>query len=275
VRAVAARSLVAEAALRRPLAATSLSALGRVLVGAVLIGAGNKQGEVLQVQLRGNGPLRMVMAICDSDGHVRGTVANPSVDLPLRDGRPDVAKALGVGVVTVVRSHPAWREPYRGTVPLVSGEVARDLTHYLAESEQTPSALGIGVALEADGRVSAAGGFLVQVLPGADAEAVARMEQNVLALPGTSELLREGVRADGLIDLLLAGLGAGERHRQQPRFHCPCTRRRALRTLILLGRQELREIAEGGAPQEVGCEFCGQRYSIRPDEIPPLISEAR
>jgi molecular chaperone Hsp33 len=275
VRAVAARNLVAEAALCRPLAPTSLNALGRVLVGAVLLGTGNKEGEVVQVQFRGDGPLRMTMAICDSSGRVRGTVANPGVDLPLREGRPDVAKAIGLGVVSVVRSHPAWREPYRGSVPLVSGEIARDLTLYLSESEQTPSAIGIAVSIGADGLIAEAGGFLVQTLPGASDDALGQMEENVLGMPRTSDLLREGVRADGLIDLLLAGLGAGERHRSQPLFHCPCSRARALRTLILLGRNELREIVDAGLPQEVGCEFCGRRYALEPDEVRPLIVEAR
>jgi len=256
------------------MAPTALSALGRVLVGAVLLGTGNKDGETVQVQLRGDGPLGMMVAICDSTGHVRGTVSNPGVDLPLRDGQPDVARAIGLGVLSVVRNRPSWREPYRGTVPLVSGEVAKDLTLYLTESEQTPSAVGLGVAQAADGRVEAAGGFLVQTLPGADEEAVRRMERNVLDLPSTSALLRDGVRADGLIDLLVAGLGAGERHRSRPLFHCPCSRERALRTLVLLGRDEMREIIDAGRPQEVSCEFCGRRYDLEPNEIAPLLPDA-
>ncbi len=279
VRTVVARNLVAEAAERRPLAATALSALGRVLVGAVLLGTGpgTKSGsksksdvETVQLQFRGNGPLGMMVAICDSTGRVRGTVSNPSVDLPLRDGQPDVAKAIGLGTLSVVRSRPSWREPYRGTVPLVSGEVAKDITLYLTESEQTPSAVGLGVAVGGEGRVEAAGGFLVQSLPGADAAAVARMEQNVLGLPSTSALLQDGVRADGLTDLLLAGLGTSDRHRSTPLFYCPCSRERALRTLVLLGRDEMGQIIASGEPQEVCCEFCGRRYDLGPDEIEPL-----
>jgi molecular chaperone Hsp33 len=274
VRTVVARNVVAEAAERRPLAPTALSALGRVLVGAVLLGTGGKDGETVQLQFRGDGPLGMMVAICDSTGRVRGTVSNPGVDLPLRDGQPDVARAVGLGILSVVRHRPSWREPYSGTVPLVSGEIAKDLTLYLTESEQTPSAVGLGVAVNADGRVSAAGGFLVQTLPGADEQAVARMEQNVLALPALSALLQDGVGADGLADLLLAGLGASERHRGVPVFHCPCSRERALRTLLLLGPAELREIVEADSSQEVCCEFCGRRYQLAPPEIAPLIESA-
>jgi molecular chaperone Hsp33 len=270
---VVARNLVAEAVERRPLAPTALAALGRVLVGAVLLGTGNKDGETVQLQFRGDGPLGMMVAICDSTGRVRGTVSNPAVDLPLRDGQPDVPGAIGVGVLSVVRSRPSWREPYRGTVPLVSGEVAKDLTLYLTESEQTPSAVGLGIAIDTNARVATAGGFLIQTLPGASEEATLQMEQNVLALPGTSALLQEGVDADGLADLLLTGLGARERHRSMPVFHCPCSRERALRTLVLLGRDEMREIIDAGSTQEVCCEFCGRRYELTPAEIEPLVPD--
>ena len=274
VRTVTARNVVAEAAERRPLAPTALSALGRVLVGAVLLGTGQKDGETVQLQFKGDGPLGMIVAICDSAGHVRGTVSNPGVDLPLRDGRPDVAGAIGMGLLAVVRNRPSWRAPYTGTVPLVSGEIAKDITLYLSESEQTPSAVGLGVAIDADGRVSAAGGFLVQSLPGASEESVARMEQNVVALPSTSALLQDGVGADGLADLLLAGLGWGKRTRSTPVFSCPCSRDRALRTLMLLGRDELSEIAGSESSQEVRCEFCGRRYEIEPTEVSSLIEPA-
>lgn len=277
VRTVVARNLVAEAAERRPLAPTALSALGRVLTGAVLLGTGpasknQDDMETVQLQFRGNGPLGMLVAICDSTGRVRGTVSEPSVDLPLRDGQPDVAKAIGLGTLSVVRSRPSWREPYTGTVPLTSGEIAGDLALYLSESEQIPSAVGLGVALGGPTHVEAAGGFLVQSLPDADAEAVARVEQNVLGLPSTSALLRDGVRADGLADLLLAGLGSSQLHRSKPIFHCPCSRERALRTLLLLGSEEMQEIVAGGDAQEVCCEFCGRRYLLACDEIAPLLA---
>ncbi len=271
VRTVVARNVVAEAAERRPLAPTALSALGRVLVGAVLLGTGQKDGESVQLQFRGDGPLGMMVAICDSTGRVRGTASNPQVDLPLRDGHPDVAKAIGMGLLAVVRSRPSWREPYTGTVPLVSGEIAKDITLYLTESEQTPSAVGLGVALGSDGRVSAAGGFLVQTLPGASEDAIARMEKNVVGLPNTTALLQDGVDADGLADLLLAGFGGGTRHRSTPVFYCPCTRDRALRTLQLLGPDEIGEIIESGSGQEVCCQFCGLRYDLSTREVATLL----
>jgi molecular chaperone Hsp33 len=274
VRAVVARNVVAEAAERRPLAPTALSALGRVLVGAVLLGTGQKDGETVQLQFRGDGPLGMMLAICDSTGRVRGTVSNPGVDLPLRDGHPDVAKAIGMGLLAVVRSRPTWREPYTGTVPLVSGEIAKDITLYLTESEQTPSAVGLGVAIDADGRVSAAGGFLVQTLPNADAEAVAQMERNVVGLPSATALLQDGVDADGLADLLLAGLGGSQRHRSVPVFYCPCSRDRALRTIKLLGPEEIGEIVDSGSGQEVCCEFCGRRYDLSTSEVATLLEPA-
>ena len=274
LRAVVARNLVAEAATRRPLAPTALNALGRSLVGAVLLATGNKDGEVVQIQFRGDGPLGTLTAICDSAGRARATVKNPGVDLPLAGGSPDVARAIGLGVLSVVRSHPARQTPYRGTVPLVSGEIAGDLTLYLTESEQTPSAVALGVALDADGIVCDAGGFLVQPLPGTPPAVIERMERNVMSLPPVSELLAAGVRADGLIDLLTAGSGTRQRTRTRPEFHCPCTRERALRTLALLGASELREIVAAGLNQEVRCEFCGRRYELTTADLEPLLAEA-
>ncbi len=272
VRAVVARNLVAEASTRRPVAPTALNALGRCLVGAVLLATGNKHGEVVQLQFRGDGPLGSLTAICDSEGRVRGTVKNPAVDLPLRAGSPDVAGAIGMGALSVVRSHPAWRVPYRGTVPLVSGEIAGDLTLYLTESEQTPSAVALGVALDADGLVAEAGGFLVSPLPGAAEDAIARMESNVLNLPPVSQLLSEGLRANDLIDLLMVGFGTRERHESRPEFYCPCTRARALRTLALLGESELWEIIEAGESQEVCCEFCARAYQLSTEEVERLLA---
>jgi molecular chaperone Hsp33 len=131
--------------------------------------------------------------------------------------------------------------------------------------------VGLGVAIDANGRVSAAGGFLVQTLPGASEEAVARMEQNVVNLPSTTSLLQDGVDAGGLADLLLAGLGGSERHYSKPEFFCPCTRERALRTLALLGPEEIGEIVESDSSQEVRCEFCGRAYDISPAEMSTLL----
>lgn len=280
VKALSANQLVAEALSRRPHTATAGDALGRTMMGALLIAVGSAADdaddanvESVQVQVRGDGPLGGVTAIGDSRARVRGTVQQPGIELLLKDGTPDIARAVGLGPLNLVRHRPRWKSPYTGTVPLVSGEIAGDLTLYLTESEQTPSAMGLGVAFGPRMHDVAAAGFLVQVMPGASDEELARVEANVQNLPGLGSLLDRGLEVDVLIDALLEGLGSRERHTMHPEFYCPCSRDRALRTLSLLSREELVELSEGTQGQEVVCDFCGRDYQLEGREIAPLLAE--
>jgi len=281
VRTLIGSELVAEAMSRCSLAPTAANALGRALMGAVLVAVGSDDapeeeggGETLQLQLRGDGPLGSVVAISDARGRVRGTVAQPATDLLDASGRPDVARAIGLGTLTVVRHHPGWREPYTGTVPLVSGEIAKDITLYLTESEQTPSAMGLGVTMTPDESAVAAAGFLVQILPGASDEEVEHVEHNVQGMPKLSSLALSSTSCDELIDMLLGDLGSRERHHSAPVYFCPCSRERALRTLQLLGRSELREMVEEKRSQEVRCQFCGRAYEFSTNEIGSVMPDA-
>ncbi|HTO68838.1 MAG TPA: Hsp33 family molecular chaperone HslO [Myxococcota bacterium] len=274
VRALVATELVREAAERHRTAPTASAALGRALMGAVLLGAGADEGETVQLQFRGDGPLGPITAISDHLGRARGYVANPAAHPPPVGGKLDVGTAVGQGALAVVRYHPSWREPYTGIVPLVSGEIAEDIAHYLAVSEQTPSVFAAGVFVESDGTVSAAGAYLVQTLPGVDESVVAHLEATVRALPPPTALVRSGVAADGLVDALLAGLGARARTRSQPRFYCACSTEKIRRVVALLGRGERREIASGREPLEVRCEFCAAEYRLAPDEVGALLPDA-
>jgi len=281
VRALIGSNIVADAMSRRPMAPTAANALGRLLMGTVLIAvgakpaeAGDDESESVQVQLRGDGPLGSAVAISDARGRVRGTVSEPGVNAAHPDGSPDVARAIGLGTLTVVRHRPGWREPYSGTVPLVSGEIARDLTLYLSESEQIPSAMGLGVAMANDESAVVAAGFLVQVLPDAPREEVDRVEANVRAMPRLSNLVLTGTDAHDIADRLLDGVGSRARHASQPVFHCPCTRERALRTLQLLGPAELDAMLTERVKQEVRCHFCARAYEFGPEEIGLLVPVA-
>ena len=273
VRALVATGLVADAATRHATAPTATAALGRALMGAVLIATSAQDDETLQLQIRGDGPIGQVTVIADNRGRVRGFVSDPSVHPPPRGGKLDVGAAVGRGVLAVVRYHPSWREPYTGIVPLVSGEVAADLAHYLVTSEQTPSALAAGVFVRADGSVGAAGGYLVQALPGADERVLAHLEQTVRALPAPTELIRSGLDADGLIDAVLAGLGARARERSRPEFFCGCDTAKIQRAVALLGRAETRAIAAAGEALDVRCEFCATNYRLAPDEVGALLPD--
>jgi molecular chaperone Hsp33 len=282
VKTIVASELLAEALSLRPHAATAGNALGRAMMGALLIAVGSAPDdadeanvESVQLQLRGNGPLGGVTAIADSRARVRGTVQHPGTELLHEDGRPNIARAIGLGPLNVVRFRPRWRTPYTGTVPLVSGEIAGDLTHYLTESEQTPSAMGLGAAFGPHMSDAAACGFLVQALPDASDDDLARMEENVAGLPGLAALLEGSLSAHELVDRLLLGLGSRERHAMTPRFHCPCTRDRALRTLSLLERGEIQEMVERDESQEIVCDFCGLAYQIAAAEMAPLLAEPK
>jgi len=255
VMAVTATQLVLEAVAVQPTSALAAAALGRALMGALLLAASKKSGETIQIQLRGKGPLGTVTAIADAELRVRGTLTHRDAELPLRaDGRPDVSQGIGRGVLGVVRHHPNWREPYSGFVPMTLRDIAKDLTRYLMESEQAPSALGLSVEHDESGGIRAAAGFLVQ------------------ALPHAAGLVADGhADADGLLDRIAGDVAMGERSYQTPAFYCPCTRERASRSLRLLEPEELREMIASGQSQGVECQFCGVSYEIGPDELLALI----
>jgi len=270
VRALVATGLVAEARHCHDLTPTAANALGRALMGGLLLASGAEPGETVQLQFRGDGPLGSMIVIADPEGGVRGTVGRGSTELPAREGRADVAGAVGQGVLAVVRSHPRRREPYTGITPLQTGEVASDLARYLDHSEQTPSAVGLGVSLAPGGAVEAAAGFFVQALPDADPQVVERVERNVARLGGPAERVRAGAAGMDLLDALLEGVGRRDVHAGVPRYHCPCDRERVTRTLVLLGADELEGIAERGETVEVRCEFCGTLYAVGPQEAGAL-----
>jgi molecular chaperone Hsp33 len=271
VRALVGTQLVAEAARRHATSPTASVALGRALMGSVLLASGTKR-ETVQLELRGDGPLGAIVAIADPQGLVRGYVSRPGVDAPRRDGRIDVPGGVGRGTLSVVRFSEESRQPYTGIVPLATGGVAEDLAHYLEESEQIRSAVGLGVFLGASGEVVAAGGYLIQALPGADEREIAQAEANLRALPGPGELVREGWSADAIAQALQGELGCRERHASEPRFHCGCQRERVLRAVALLGREELARTAREGETLEVRCRFCAERYAVEPVELERMLA---
>ncbi len=274
VRALVGTELVREAARRHATSALATQALGRALLGSLLLGARGKDGETVELRFRGRGPLGSVIAMADCEGRARGYVSHPAVELPLRGGKLDVPGGLGLGELVVVRFRPGWREPYTGIVPLVSGEMAKDIALYLTESEQTPSAVALGVYQEASGEVAAAGGFLVQALPGADDDTVARVEQNVLGLPALSEWIRAGAGASTLVERLLGGVGRRDLESGPACFHCGCDDARVLRAVSLLGRRDLEQAMATHETLEVRCVFCGDRYDVDPERARALLLDA-
>jgi molecular chaperone Hsp33 len=247
------------------------AALGRLATGALLFGAMLKEaGHMVTIRVHGNGPAGTLLASANATGGVRGLVGNPRPDIDqVRDGKLNVSGAVGrSGVLTVTRDL-GLGQPYVGAVELVSGEIGEDLAHYLARSEQIPSAVGIGVFVRPDGSVEAAGGYLVQLLPGVtDAEA-ARIESVIRTLPHPTTMLRAGNTPEQILGRIF-GDGFESLEHRDVRFECPCSIDRAVRAILMLGRTAVGEMideaaARGGA--EVTCEFCTERYLIPLDQL--------
>jgi molecular chaperone Hsp33 len=265
-------ALVEEARRRHGTFPTATAALGRALTSSLLLAAMLKDGERVSLQFSGEGPLRGILVDATPDGATRGYVSRPATHLPPRAGKLDVGGALGPGLLCVMRVPAAGGLPYRSIVPLVSGEIGSDVANYLSASEQTPSAVGVGVFVEADGRVGAAGGWVVQTMPGAPPGTIDRLERNVGAMAPPSDLVREGLGAPAILARLLDGFPTGTVVEQPVRFACPCDRARVDAAIVAMGRAELEDILAGERRAEVVCEFCAARYQVEEEELRALLA---
>ena len=254
-------------------APTATAVLGRVLTGAALMGCMLKnKDDSLTLQFRGDGPAGLVMAVSDDCGCVRGYIANPDVDLPLRkDGKLDVGGAVGKGGMYVIRDE-GEKEPYIGISPIVSGEIAEDITSYFANSEQTPTLCALGVLVDVDRTCRAAGGIIVQALPMADDEVLSKIEENAGNLRNISKLFDAGMRCEDVADLALRGIPFEFFDEIKADYLCNCSRDRMGRGVASLPKSDLDEIFEGKKTAEAVCRFCGKKYEFTREELPGFLS---
>jgi molecular chaperone Hsp33 len=261
-----------EAARRRhKTAPTATAALGRMLTGAGLLGVALKRGQTVMVRIQGDGPLGGALVMGDAEGTVRGYVANPQAHLPLTArGKLDVGGAVGRGTLHVTLDL-GLRVPYHGSVPLVSGEIAEDLASYLVVSHQIPSLVALGVLVAPTERVMAAGGLIVQVMPGADERVVAYLEERAQLLPAVTSMISKGQTPEEMVDALLGTIVSRVVERGPVRFRCRCSRRKVQQVLISLGDTELREIFAEQGQVEVLCNFCSARYVFGDADVEGLI----
>ncbi len=273
VRAMAAvtTATVEQARRRHGTAPTATAALGRTLTAAGLLGVALKAGQTILVRILGDGPLGGVLAMSDAAGMVRGYVTNPDVHLPLTaSGKLDVGGAVGHGTLQVTLDL-GLRVPYHGSVPLVSGEIAEDLASYLVISHQIPSVVALGVLVSPTERVMAAGGLIVQVMPGADAETVSYLEQRAGVLPAVTSMISTGRTPEEMVEAALGEMPNQVVERGAVRFRCRCSRRKVRHVLISLGESDLREILAEQGQVEVRCNFCGARYLFDDDDVEELV----
>lgn len=245
----------------------SIAALGRAMNGALLFAATMKDKERVTLRFSGDGPLGDVVA--DAEGcHVRGYVDHPDVFLPLKNGKLDVGGGIGQGTLIVTR-FLANAEPFNGLCELVDGEVATDLTNYLYTSEQTPASVALGVLVDKDGRVLAAGGWFIQAMPDCADEVLEKLENNVLTMPYVTELLNAGYSTEEIIRKIAAGLNVSIKETTPVDFKCRCSREKVIDMLAGLSNKDLGEMEEEEI-SEVHCQFCNELYKFTSAEIKAL-----
>lgn len=273
--AIRSTDLVQRAASIHGTTPTATAALGRVLSAASLMGNMQKvEDGSVTLQVKGGGPLGTILCVSDSVGNVRGYVQNPAITLLEKyAGKLDVGAAVGTeGMLTVIRDLQ-MKEPYVGSVQLVTGEIAQDITAYFAQSEQTPTACALGVLIDRDQSVKVAGGYLIQLLPGAPDTIIDALEEGIRKAGPVTAMLEKGMSPENILETVCAGMELEILERTEVSYKCYCTRDRVKGALISLGRTELTEIARDQETIHVGCQFCDIDYSFTPEEVRQLLNE--
>lgn len=249
--------------------AVTTAALGRLLTAASMMGIMLKSTrDSVTIQIRGGGPAGRLLAVSDGTGNVKGYVENPVVELPPReDGHLDVGTAVGRdGTLDVIRDL-GMREPYIGQVPLTSGEIAEDITSYFAISEQVPTVCALGVLVDTDLSVRCAGGFIVQLLPGATEQEIDLLEQNIKAMPSVTAMLEQGKTVRDMLDMALQGFRPDILDSYPVTYRCDCSRERVEGMLRSLGRKEVEKLRDEDPIAEVNCQFCDKIYKVDLNEL--------
>lgn len=276
VRAFAANTtgIVEELRRRHQTLPAATAALGRTVTAGAMMGAMLKGQEKLTIQVKGNGPLGQIMVDSNAHGEVRGYVDNPSVDLPLNAvGKLDVAGAVGTEGFIYIIKDLGLKEPYRGSTPIISGELAEDFTYYFAKSEQTPSAVALGVLVDRDMSVKAAGGLIVQLLPGLSDDEIAAVETQLNQLSPITTLLDRGMSLEQILSEFSNSVQILDR--LDLHFRCKCSPERVEKTLISLGSEELKKMKEEDRGAEVVCHFCNEAYRYSVDDLQEILNKTR
>ena len=266
--AISSRELTEKARRIHTTLPVATAALGRTLAAASMIGNDLKQDDAsVTVRINGGGPLGSIVVVADHLGNVRGYVQEPHVDLPLKNGKLDVGGAVGTnGMLTVIRDLN-MKEPYVGSTALISGEIAEDFTSYFVDSEQVPTACALGVLVDRDQSVLAAGGYILQLMPGASEELAVELEEKIRSAGAVTGMLTESADPGDMILRVLAGFEPRLLERFPVEYRCYCSREKVERALKSLSAEEIEEIKADGKPVEVTCQFCDKVYSFDVSEL--------
>ena len=270
------RDIVEQARQIHSLSPTACAALGRTLCAASMMGDMMKEDDAsVTVRINGGGPIGSVVAVSDCEGNVRGYVDEPGCELPLRsDGKLDVGGAVGRDGLLTVSKDIGLREPYIGSTELVSGEIAEDFTRYYAESEQVPAAVGLGVLVDTDRSIRAAGGFIVQLMPGAPDGLIEKLEDNIFFMDTLTTILDED-GPEEIIEQVMKGLEPCVMEIHDVEYRCPCSRERVTEALTSIGSESLLEMAADEKDVSVSCQFCGKEYSFSPAELRAMAGQEK
>ncbi len=278
IRAYAAttRGIAEEARKAHDTSPVATAALGRLLTAGAMMGRMLKNDDdLLTLQVNGDGPIKGITVTADRNINVKGFVRDPKVMLPPnRMGKLDVGGAVGKGVLSVIKDL-GLKDPYIGQVELQTGEIADDLTYYYAASEQTPSAVALGVLMEKNNTVKQSGGFIIQLMPGISDETVDKLEEKLKGIPNVTTLLDKGMTPEDMLEDVLGDMGLDILEKEEARFKCACSREKIEKVLISVGREELQSMIDDGKPVEVRCQFCNKAYSFDTGELTVLLSAAQ
>ena len=273
--AISSTNTIEEARQRHNTSPIATVALGRLMSAGAMLGTMMKgDDDIITIQIKGDGPIGGLTVTADAKANVKGYVNHPEVMLPLNSaGQLDVEKALGIGVLSVIKDI-GLKEPYVGDTILVTSDVTQDITYYFATSEQVPTSVGLSVIMSKDNTVKSAGGFIIQLLPDASEEIISALEKKIKEVKNVTTMLEHGYTPEQMLEELLGEFGLDILDKIPTQFYCNCSKERMSRALISIGRKELSSLIEEGRTIEVNCHFCGSHYNFDVEELKDLLHKA-
>lgn len=269
------RDLVETARAKHNTSPVATAALGRLLTAGSMMGSMMKgDKDLLTLTIQSDGPIQGLTVTADNKGNVKGYAHNPNVIIPANaKGKLDVAKAMGIGVLNVIKDI-GLKEPYVGQTILVTSEIAEDLTYYYATSEQIPSSVALGVLMSKDNTVKQAGGFIIQLLPNAEEEVIDKLEKKIGEITSITDMLEKGMTPEDILEYVLGEFGLEILDTMPTRFYCNCDKARVEKAIVSIGRKEIQEMIDEGKDIEVNCHFCNTHYNFTVDELRDIITRS-